>query len=101
MIGTEAFTTYRSGVPSMALSVGGPSYRTSSCARRLIVAVCGISLAITASRACGVPGTDASTSPFGWLSGMRAKSGGSRSPLTNCQGPCSDGARNQRPESST
>lgn len=66
MTGTDALTAYCSGVAGTAASRGGPSYRTSSFVwPRLIAAVCGMSLAITASRASGVPGTEASTSPLG------------------------------------
>src|ERR1700730_5406988 len=66
MTGPAPLAAYCSGAPGMAASRGGPSYRTSSFVwLRLIAAVCGMSLAITASRASGVPGTEASTSPLG------------------------------------
>ena len=54
-------------------------------------------LAMTASCAAGVPGTVASTLDFGLFCGIFAKSFGRFSPSTNCQGPSSDFARNQRP----
>ena len=56
------------------------------CVVRLTHAVCGMLLAIAASLACGVPGTETFTTAFGLLSGMFLKSGGSFAPGTNCQG---------------
>ena len=41
-----------------------------------MVAVCGIELAIRASFACGVPGTETSTLAFGLVAGIFAKSAG-------------------------
>ena len=70
-------------------------------ALRVTVAVCGMLLAMSASCACGVAGTEASTTPAGLPSGMRTKSGGSWPPGTYSHGPPVDLARNQRPEMST
>ncbi len=68
---------------------------------RVTVAVCGMLLAITASCASRVPGTEASTTPAGLCSGIRAKSGGIWAPGTYSHGPSAERARNQRPEIST
>ena len=68
---------------------------------RLIAAVSGMLLAITASWAWAVPGTDAFTFSFGLSSGILAKSGGKSRPGTYVQGPASEAARNQRPVTST
>ncbi|MNS89465.1 hypothetical protein D3C72_1234800 [compost metagenome] len=64
-------------------------------------AVCGIVAAISASRACGVPGTETSTLALGSCGEILAKSAGNWFPVTCVHGPVSIGARNQRPESST
>ncbi len=102
MMGVGAFAAYASGVPAMGRHCGGPSYVAVKCAAaRVTVAVCGMLLAITASCACGVPGTEASTTPLAPPSGIFAKSGGSWPPGTYSQGPSVDRARNQRPEIST
>ena len=68
---------------------------------RLTQAVCGMLLAISAARACAVPGTDTFTTAFGLVSGIFLKSRGRLEPGTNCQGPNCDAAVNQRPEMST
>jgi hypothetical protein len=60
MIGDGELDTYWSAVPSIERSCGSPSIVGSKRASlRLTVAVCGTELAITASRAWGVPGTAA------------------------------------------
>jgi hypothetical protein len=65
------------------------------------VAVSGISLAITASSACGVPGIAAFTFSFGLSSGIVKNVGGRSLAGTYRQGPVRPGARNQRPVTST
>ena len=65
---------------------------------RSTAAVCGIWLSIRESCACTVPLTEARTSPFGWLSGILAKSAGSLSLAVKLHGPsASDFEWNQRP----
>ena len=66
-----------------------------------MVAICGISAAMAASCACGVPGTEAFTFSFGLVSGMSAKSTGRSVPGSQDHGPVSCEARNQRPVTST
>ena len=90
-------------MPSIGLSWGGPSYlgAGSFASLTLIAAVSGRLFAITASCACGVPGTDAFTFSLGLSSGIFAKSGGRSLPGTNVQGPAVVSARNQRPATST
>jgi hypothetical protein len=90
-------------VPSIGFHCGGPpSYSTVvGLMSRCTVAVCGIWLAICASRACAVPGTDSSKSAIGWPAGIFAKSAGSDLPGTKLHGPPSDLELNQRPEIST
>jgi hypothetical protein len=61
------------------------------------VACCGTCASISASCACGVPGTETSTKPRGPFAGMRAKSGG-RLAVANVHGPSRLAAANQRPE---
>jgi hypothetical protein len=85
MIGSDAFTTYRSPVPSIGRYSGSPSIvgaGSSVVPARSTVAVCGIELAIAASCACGVPGTEAFTFSTGLESGILAKSAGSSRPAT-------------------
>src|SRR5262245_31616808 len=103
MIGMGLFTTYDTGVPSIGFSWGGPSYVgvLSFASLTLIAAVSGRLFAITASCACGVPGTDAFTFSLGLSSGIFAKSGGRSLPGTNVQGPARASARNHRPATST
>src|SRR5512134_1694337 len=102
MIGSDALTTYESGVVGIGAYCGGPSKFGVNFGPFFsgTVAVCGIVFAITASCACGVPATDGSTAPASECGGICAKSGGSALPGTNVQGPDSDGALNQRPASS-
>src|ERR1051325_5664375 len=96
----EVLTAYMSVVFSIDLNCGVPSKLTfNDAALRVIVAVCGIALAINASFACGVPGTETSTEAFACVAGIFAKSAGSFSLLTYCHGPSIDCAANQRPES--
>ncbi len=76
------FVAYCSFVFSIGLNCGGPSYATlafASASARFTVTVVGICASITASDASIVPGTDASTLPFGESSGIFMKSGGSLS----------------------
>src|SRR5215813_10993884 len=68
---------------------------------RSIVAIWGISLAMTACCAWGVPGTDAFTFSFGLSSGIAAKSGGRSAPATYSHGPDRYTPRNQRPATRT
>ena len=66
MIGVGELTAYCSGVPAINLNCGSPSYLGDSVAAlRVTVAVCGMVLASTASRACGVPATDTRAVPLG------------------------------------
>ena len=78
MIGVGELTTYWSGVPSMGRSCGAPSNTGVNIGpfTRGTVAVCGMEFAMTASCACGVPATAASTTPAGESGGMRRKSAG-------------------------
>ncbi|EXI71485.1 MAG: hypothetical protein AW07_03547 [Candidatus Accumulibacter sp. SK-11] len=101
MIGVAALTTYCSGVPAIGRHCGAPSNAGVKAGplRSGTTAVCGIELAISASCACGVPATEARTTPAATFFGMRAKSAGSELAATKVQGPVSDGARYQRPES--
>jgi hypothetical protein len=64
----------------------------------LTVAVCGTLLAISASWACAVPGTDALMFFLSLSSGILAKSVGRFLPSTKLQGPSFELALNQRPE---
>jgi hypothetical protein len=59
-------------------------------------AVCGTCASSTASAACGVPGTDASTRERGCSREMRWKSPGSVV-VANVHGPVNPGEVNQRP----
>src|SRR6185503_10921391 len=98
--GIEVFVAYINVVLSICLNCGEPSKFTfNEAALRVIVAVCGMALAIKASLACGVPGTETSTAALAWVAGIFAKSAGSVSLLTYCQGPSIDCALNQRPDS--
>ena len=60
-------------------------------------AVCGTCASSTASAACCVPGTDASTRERGCSSGIFWKSSGSVGEA-NVHGPVKPGDENQRPE---
>src|SRR5690348_10896252 len=102
MTGVEVLVAYASDVPSMAASAGSlPSKNgagSSFAKLRSILVVVGMLLAITASCAWRVPGTDAFTFSFGLSSGIFAKSAGRLLPGMYVQGPPSPGALNQRPE---
>src|SRR5215475_410038 len=98
MIGASLFATYDSGVPMIGSTLGGPSIGIAVSLVRLTQAVCGMLLVMTASRACGVPGTETLTIAFGLLSGMFLKSAGKLVPGKKLQGPCVDAAVNHRPE---
>ena len=95
------FTAYWSDVPSMGWNFGVPS----KVARYVVVfrltsAVWGMLLSMSASWACGVPGTEASTAPRGCASGIFAKAAGTLSCGTYSHGPSvRDGPRNHRPDS--
>jgi hypothetical protein len=69
--------------------------------RRSTLTVLGMLLAMTASCAWTVPGTDAFAFSWGLSSGMFAKSPGRLVPGTWSHGPAKDAARNQRPEINT
>src|SRR5215207_7609118 len=103
MTGTDALIARATCVPGSSTNCGGPSYFALNVGPPLrgTVAVCGICASTTALRACGVPGTAASTAPASDVGGMRAKSAGNASAATYVQGPSMDGARNQRPASNT
>ena len=100
MTGSDALTTYCSGVPAIAASFGSPSNSGGVIVVSLTstFAVWGIWSAMRDSAACDVPGTDALTFSFGLSSGMFAKSAGSARPETYSHGPLSEGPRYQRPE---
>src|SRR5947209_20413230 len=99
MTAVLVFFAYCIEVPSIGANFASPSYCTVSLASaRVIVAVCGIELAINPSSDAGVPGTEASTVALGLSVGIEAKSGGSSSPFTKVQGRFSEALLNQRPE---
>src|SRR6185436_5345277 len=94
----DVLTAYCIEVEGIGANCGVPAYTTLSCAAvRSSVACCGICASISASLACGVPGTDASTKPRGPFAGMRAKSGG-RLGVAYVHGPSRPAAANQRPD---
>src|SRR5262245_13564625 len=102
MMGIGELETYMSGVVGTGFSSGAPVITGVKVAlARSTTAVCGISLAMRASCACGVPGTEAFTFSLGLSSGIWAKSGGRLVPATYCHGPEKPGARNQRPVTRT
>src|SRR5678809_463895 len=73
MTGVAVFTAYCRSVPSIFLNWGSPSYFTSNWAwLRVMVAVCGMAFAISASLAGPVPFTDTNTPALGLFSGMLA-----------------------------
>src|SRR4051812_5730851 len=104
MTGVAVLEAYINGseVPAMATSWGAsPSYRGSgfNCAvARSILVVVGMQVAMTASAACCVPGTDAFTFSCTLSLGIFANSAGSDLPGTNAHGPARSDDRNQRPE---
>src|SRR4249920_227986 len=100
MTGTWLLATYCSGVPVTGRHCGTPSNTGVNLGPsvRDTAAVCGIELAITASCACGVPATEASTMDAGEpLAGICLNDAGSALLATKVHGPLSCGARNQRP----
>ena len=98
MMSLSVLTARATVVVGIGWNSGVPLYCTSGAFRSVLtVAVCGICASSTASAACVVPGTDASTRERGWLSGIFLKSGG-RFSVANVQGPLKSGAVNQRPE---
>src|SRR5215510_3245528 len=102
MIGLGELKTYIREVSGIGFRSGVPLITGVNFAlTREIVAVCGISLAMTACCAWGVPGIAAFTFSFGLSSGILPKSGGKLVPGTYCHGPDKSGARNQRPVTST
>src|SRR5262252_2008104 len=99
MTSALVFLAYCIEVPWIGTNVASPSYCTVNFAsERVIVAVCGIEFAMSASLASGVPGTDANTVAFGLSVGILAKSGGISLALTKAHGPSSDAPLNHRPE---
>src|SRR5262245_19737479 len=99
MIGVGEFGAYWSVVPEIGANFGAPSYTASNEGppESGTVAVCGIEFAITASRACCVPLTEASTTPAGDAGGICAKYAGNELLATNVHGPSSFALRYQRP----
>ena len=92
MTGTFELATYRSGVPATGCHCGAPSNTGVNVgpSTRDTAAVCGIEFAITASCACGVPATDASTIEAGEpFAGICLNDGGSALLATNVHGPLS------------
>src|SRR6516162_3769775 len=99
MTAALVLTARRSGVPSIGTNVASPSYCTVSFAsERVMVAVCGIELAINASFDSGVPGTEARTVALGLSGGILAKSGGSSVAPAKLHGASREAPLNQRPE---
>ena len=90
-------------MPSIGTSFGSPSIFGGSifASATFTSAICGITLAMRASFACGVPATAAFTFSFGLSSGIFAKSSGSASFATYSHDPSKVVARNHRPETST
>src|SRR5262245_12246657 len=103
MTGCEEFLTYCRLVPSIGVSTGSPSYLGAGGLTLEVStwAVWGTLLAIIASWAWTVPGTEALTFSLGLSSGIFAKSPGSSLPGTYCHGPCVVVAANHRPAMST
>src|ERR1700709_1507721 len=93
------FDAYDIAVPSIGAKAGSPLYDTLTAAAAAAgfpstdVGICASS---TASRASGVPGTEASTREAGLPAGIIAKSRGSWS-VAYVHGPAGPGAENQRP----
>src|SRR5512142_1480006 len=98
MTSLSVFTAYCSDVLSIGLNDGSPWYATSGALISFLLtrAVCGTCARSTASAACCVPGTDASTRDRGCSSGIFWKSAGSFG-VANVHGPVKSGAENQRP----
>src|SRR5688572_15851844 len=86
-------------VGTIASNCGSPWYDTSGAFTVFLLtrAVCGTCASSTASAACTVPGTDASTRDRSCSSGIFAKSAGSDG-VANVHGPVNPGALNQRPD---
>jgi hypothetical protein len=84
MIGVAELTTCWREVPGIGAGFGAPSKTGGVIVAplRWTVAVWGTPLAMRASRARGVPGTDAFTFSLGLSSGIQAKSAGSSRPGT-------------------
>src|SRR5215213_3251911 len=103
MTGTVALVAnVRPFVPSIGLNTGLPSYATVKCVSEILTAaVCGIALAIAASRAWGVPGMESSTLALGPSAGIFRKSGGNCLPGTKAHGPSVESDANHRPEINT
>src|SRR5262245_53604007 len=102
MIGIGELNTYISEVSGIGFSTVGPSITGTNVAlARYTFAVCGISLAMSISCACGVPGIEAFTFSLGLSSGIRVKSAGKSLAATYCHGPSRPGAPNHRPVTST
>src|SRR5262249_62332120 len=102
MIAFGELKTYIKEVSGIGLRSGAPLITGENFAlTRETVAVCGISLAMTACCAWGVPGIAAFTFSFGLSSGILPKSGGKLVPGAYCPGPDKSGARHQRPVTAT
>src|SRR5262245_37685617 len=98
MMGIGELLTYISDVLGTGCSSGAPEMTGVKVAvARSTVAVCGISLAMMASCACGVPGTEALTFSFRLSSVIWAKAGGRLVPATYCHGRGNPAARTRRP----
>src|SRR5262245_21557030 len=100
MILSWVFVAYDIDVSGIGANFGSPAYVTFtafSASALFTTTVVGIWASSTASMACSVPGTEASTSPLGPFGGIARKSFG-RSALAYVHGPWRDFARNQRPE---
>src|SRR3954470_21971280 len=99
MTAAEGFRAYVIVLPSIGMNVGSPSYTTVSLAsERVMVAVCGIELAISASSACDVPGTETRIFAIGLSSGIFANPVGMASLSTYFHSPLREELLNHRPE---
>src|SRR4029079_10638606 len=94
----SVFTARVTVVFSIGWKLGSPWNATSGACTsvRFTRAVCGICAISTASAACEVPGTDASTRERLCSSGIFLKSAGSVG-VAKVHGPVKSGAENQRP----
>src|SRR6187455_2511785 len=99
MMSLSVFTARESDVFSIGSNLGSPWYATSGALISFLFtrAVCGTLASRTASAACGVPGTDASTRDRGCSREIFLKSSG-RARDANVHGPEKFGAVNHRPD---
>src|SRR5579872_2240245 len=98
MMSLSVFAARATLVFSIGWNCGSPEYATSGAFTVFLSmrAVCGTCASRTASAACCVPGTDASTRERGCATGIFLKSSG-RLGVANVHGPLKSGAVNHRP----